>query len=132
MADSEAGAHRALPVKISDSLAVVWKRYAGRRPMDVETAVRGNRICCVLKDSVRGFDEGLTTAESGDDGKPLPARTIAQYRREAVDAVTRTTRRRVMAFVSDHDRNSDVATEVFILDRPPRRQSSIFLDRRPD
>jgi uncharacterized protein YbcI len=127
---SETGERRALPAEISDSLAVVWRRYAGRRPTDVETVVRGNRICCVLKDSVRGFEEGLAAVESGGEGKP--ARTIAQYRREAVDAVTRASRRRVMAFVSDHDPDSDVATEVFILDRPPRRQSSIFLDRRPD
>jgi uncharacterized protein YbcI len=131
MAEPEPGPRPGLPAEISDSLASVWKRYAGRRPSRVETVVSGTRVACVLRDSVRQFDEGLTVDGLDDNDKPLPVRTVAGYEREAIVAVSKVTRQRVVAFVSDHDRGSDVAKEVFILDRPPRRRQSIFLDRRP-
>jgi len=123
-----------LPAEISNSMAMVWKRFAGRRPTDVETVVNGTKVACQLRDSVRGFDEALAAFEAGDlddEGNPLPRRTVAGYRHEAIAAVTKVTRQRVLAFVSDHDAKSDVAKEVFILDGPPRRRSSVFVDRRP-
>jgi uncharacterized protein YbcI len=133
MSDLELPARPAgLPAEISDSLAIVWKRYAGRRPTDVETVVSGSRIACVLRESVRGFDQAM--AEGEDDGgtDPTPARTLAGYKRDAVEAVARVTRRRVMAFVSDHNADTDVAKEVFILEQPPRRRASLFIDHRLD
>jgi hypothetical protein len=42
--------------------------------------------------------------------------TPAAYKRDAVAAVVRLTRQRVVAFVSSHDRDTDVATEVFTLE----------------
>lgn len=126
MADSETPQRAELPARISSSLALVWRRYAGQRPARVETAIEGSRISCVLTDSVQGFDQGMA---ADDAGRTTPAPTLASYRRDAIDAVAKATRQRVMAFVSDHDTASDVATEVFILDGPPRRRS-IFVDLR--
>jgi uncharacterized protein YbcI len=132
--DADTAGRSGLPAEISNSLAMVWKRYAGQRPVDVETVVHGTKIACVLRDSVRGFDEAMAAIAAGeldDEGKALPVRTISGYKREAVEAVAKVTRERVLAFVSDHDTDSDIAREVFILDRPPRRRASIFLERRP-
>ena len=42
--------------------------------------------------------------------------TAAAYKRDAVAAVVRLTRQRVACFVSSHDRDTDVATEVFTLE----------------
>ena len=42
--------------------------------------------------------------------------TPAAYKREAVAAVVGLTRQRVASFVSSHDRDTDVATEVFTLE----------------
>ena len=131
MPDTEVPASSGLPTEISNSLAMVWKRYAGRRPTDIETVVNGTRICCVLKDSVQSFDEGMAAPEVGDDGERLPARKISSYEHDAIEAVTKVVRQRVVAFVSKHDTETDTAREVFILDRPARRRPSIFLDRRP-
>ena len=41
--------------------------------------------------------------------------TAESYRREAVAAVTLLTRQRVLSFTSSHDRETDVATEIFTL-----------------
>jgi hypothetical protein len=129
--DLEPAERPGLPAEISSSLAIVWKRYAGSRPTDVETVVSGTRVACVLKDSVRGFDQGIAPG-AVDDGEPLPVRTLAGYEREAIEAVTKATRQKVVAFVSKHDADTDVAKEVFILERPPRSNRSIFLDHRQD
>lgn len=128
MADQEPAAP-GLPAEISDSLASVWKRYAGRRPTDVETIVHGARVACVLRDAVHQFDEGLAAEVRDHDGE-AKALTIAGYERDAINAVAQATRQRVVAFVSDHDSRTDRAKEVFILDGPPKRRRSIFLDHR--
>jgi uncharacterized protein YbcI len=129
--EAEPAPRPGLPAEISDSLASVWKRYAGRRPVGVETVVNGTRVACVLRDSVRQFEEAMAGDGVDDDGKQTTPRTISGYEREAIEAVAKVTRQRVVAFVSDHDRGTDVAKEVFILDRPARRRPSIFVDRRP-
>jgi uncharacterized protein YbcI len=132
VSEPDPGGRPGLPAEISNSLALVWKRYAGRRPTDVETVVNGTKVACVLRDSVKGFDHALTPGQVDDDGEPLPVRTISGYKQEAIEAVAKATRQRVVAFVSNHDADSDVAKEVFILERPPRRRSSIFLDHRQE
>ncbi|HSJ17582.1 MAG TPA: Na-translocating system protein MpsC family protein [Solirubrobacterales bacterium] len=111
-----------LPAEISRSLASVWNQYAGERPTDAATDIRGNRIECVLSDSVRTLNDRFDAAQADDDpgtdsGRP---RTRAAFRNDAIAAVGRATGRRVVAFVSDHDAERNVATEVFLLDSAPR------------
>jgi hypothetical protein len=53
------------------------------------------------------------THEPGGGVKKL---SLASYKKDAVAAVVRLTRQRVMSFVSSHDRDTDVATEVFTLE----------------
>jgi hypothetical protein len=42
--------------------------------------------------------------------------TLADYKRDAVAAVVGVTQQRVTSFFSSHDRDSDVATEIFTLE----------------
>jgi hypothetical protein len=51
-----------------------------------------------------------------DGGRRL---TPSTFRNDAIAAVTRVTRRHVVAFVSDHNTQTDVATEIFRLEAPP-------------
>ena len=55
--------------------------------------------------------------------------THATYKREAVAAVVRLTRQRVVSFVSSHDRDTDVATEIFTLE-PSFARGSPRVERR--
>jgi uncharacterized protein YbcI len=116
--DGETG----LPAEITRSLTSVWNQYAGQRPGEAATEIRGNRVECVLSDAVRPLDARFAAAEAEDDpstdsGRP---RTRSAFRNDAIAAVGRVTGRRVVAFVSDHNSGSDVATEVFLLDSAPR------------
>ena len=121
-----------LPADISNSLASVWKTYCGERPADVSTTIRDTRVMCVLKDAVKGFDEAIKVAGDEEIDPDTRRLTVATYRRDAIEAITRITHRRVLAFISKHDAKTDVATETFIVESPPRRPRSIFLDRQTD
>jgi hypothetical protein len=108
MTDSRtAGPATVMPGEITKSFASLWERYAGTEPSDVRTDIRGDTLTCVLVDAVGAFESQTTTE---------PA--LAGFKREAVETVVRLTRQRVTAFVSSHDRRTDVATEIFKLEPP--------------
>jgi hypothetical protein len=119
MPDFETARPPGLPAEISSALASVWNQYASERPSGAETVIRGNRVKCVLTDAVQMLNEGLTAAETEqgrDGGRRL---TPSTFRNDAIAAVTRVTRCHVVAFVSDHNTKTDVATEIFRLEAPP-------------
>jgi len=126
MRDPATNGEPGLPAEVSRSLTSVWNQYAGARPGGAATEIRGNRVQCVLSDAVRALDERFAAAEAEADpctenGRP---QTRAAFRNDAIAAVGRVTGRRVVAFVSDHDTERDVATEVFLLDSAPRASRS--------
>ena len=124
MSDSDAQPSE-LAREVSSSLAGVWKDYAGERPAEVETAIKGTRVACVLREAVTGFEGRMAAIEADPPGEATVVLTPTTYRRDAIAAVSRATGRRVMAFVSKHDKGTDTATELFILDRPPKARPPI-------
>jgi uncharacterized protein YbcI len=117
-ADSTTAAHlpNAMPAEVTRALVSLWTQYAGKRPATARTDVRGNVVTCELVDAVGDYDKRMIAAQSGDTVRGVGKLTAAAYKREAVAAVVRLTRQRVASFVSNHDRDTDVATEVFTLE----------------
>jgi uncharacterized protein YbcI len=105
-----------LSADLSESLGALWARYAGKRPTSARTDIRGNVVTCVLVDAVGDFNRSMIAPQAHDTVRGVGKLTPAAYRREAVAAVVRLTRQRVASFVSSHDRDTDVATEVFTLE----------------
>jgi uncharacterized protein YbcI len=105
-----------LSADLSESLASLWTRYAGRRPTSIRTEIRGNVVTCVLIDAVGDFNRSMIAPQAHDTVRGVGKLTPAAYRREAIAAVVRLTRQRVASLVSSHDRDTDVATEVFTLE----------------
>jgi uncharacterized protein YbcI len=101
---------------LSESLASLWTRYAGKRPTSARTEIDGNVVTCVLVDAVADFNRSMIAPQAHDTVRGVGELTPATYKREAVAAVVRLTRQRVASFVSSHDRDTDVATEVFSLE----------------
>jgi hypothetical protein len=120
-----------LPAELTKSLVSLWTQYAGNAPSDARTEIRGNVVTCVLIDAVGDYDRSMIAPQARDPvpgaGKPTPA----AYKREAVAAVVRLTRQRVSSFVSSHDRDKDVATEVFTLERSLSRGAPPPAKMRP-
>jgi hypothetical protein len=110
-----------LAAELTRSLTALWTRYAGKRPTGGRTEIHGNVVTCVLAGAVGDFNRNMIAPRAHDTvggvGKLTPAAyTPAAYKREAVAAVVRLTRQRVASFVSSHDRDTDVATEIFTLE----------------
>jgi hypothetical protein len=121
MPDSESIEPTSLPSEITKSFGSVWRRYSDEEPSDAQTEIDGDVVRCLLKGAVGGFNRAMASARADESQEAERPLTEASYRRDAMAAVARTTRRRVLAFVSDHDAKTDVAREVFILE-PQRRR----------
>jgi hypothetical protein len=67
-------------------------------------------------DAVGDFDANRITSRM-PDAAGADKFTSAAYKRDAQAAVMRLTRRRVTSFISSHDPDTDVATEVFKLEQ---------------
>jgi hypothetical protein len=102
--------------ELTESLTSIWTRYAGKRPSNGRTEVHGNVVTCRLIDAVSDFDKSMNAPQTGDGVGGAEKLTPAGYKRDAVAAIARLTRQRVESFVSSHDRDTDVATEVFTLE----------------
>ena len=101
----------------------MWTRYAGTPPTDVRTEIRGNVVTCVLVDGV-DFNQRMIAPQTRDNARFAGRLTPAAYKWEAVAAVVRVTHQRVASFASSHDRDTDVATEIFTLEPSFRRGST--------
>jgi hypothetical protein len=106
----------ALPAEVTESLVSVWTQYAGKRPTSARTEIRGNVVTCVLDDAVGDYNRSMIAPQTRDSVRGAGKLTPAGYKRDAVAAVVRLTRQRVVAFESSHNRETDVATEVFTLE----------------
>jgi hypothetical protein len=131
VSDEAQTAVQPLNTAISNALGLVWKDYAGQR-FSVKTDVAGTKISCILENSVQSFNDGIAGTIQDPEGPPPATRTLAGYRRAAIEAVAKATHQRVSAFVSKHNAKTDVATEVFILAAPPRGRSIPFAERPQD
>jgi uncharacterized protein YbcI len=116
--------------EITSSFLTLWTRYAGKEPTSARTEIRGNVVTCTLVDSVGDYRRSMARGRA--DASPEEAKLREDsYEREAIATVVRLTRQRVISLVSSHDRDTDVATEVFTLEpslgrghRPLRRRQA--------
>jgi hypothetical protein len=105
-----------LPAQITNAFVSLWAEYAVKPPTDVRTEVHGNLVTCVLVDAVGAFDERIGASQADDSIADAEKLTPADYKSEAVATIVRLTRQRVTSFVSSHDGDTDVATEIFTLE----------------
>ena len=105
-----------LSADVTTSLTSLWTRYAGTSPSDARTEIRGNVVTCVLVDGVDAFNRRMIAPQTRETARAVGKLTPAAYKQEAVAAVVRLTHQRVASFASSHDRDTDVATEIFTLE----------------
>ena len=119
-----------LPAELTRAFVSLWTQYAGRPPSDARTEIRGNVVTCVLVDAVGDYNRSMVARQPRDTIRGAGKLTPADYKRDAIAAVVRATRQRVASFVSSHDRDTDVATEVFALE-PSLKRGAPRLAERP-
>jgi hypothetical protein len=116
--EHEGAAARPLSDQVEASLAAVWARFAGDRPVGSSIELGGNVIRLTVPSGTEQFERGMAR---DDDDADAPPRTAARYEREAAQAVSKVMRRKVDAMISKHDAKTGIATEVFILEQLPRK-----------
>ena len=119
-----------LAAELTRALVSLWNQYAGKPPSDARTEIRGNVVTCVLVDAVGDYNRTMIAPRTRDTVPGAGKLTPASYRRDAIAAVVRLTRQRVASFVSSHDRDTDVATEVFTLEPSFKRGAPPRADRQ--
>jgi hypothetical protein len=110
---------RELSADISEMMAALWTRFSGVAPSSTKTVVRGDTVTITIGGVVGGFEQ-MTGSVPGAGLTTGPG-TAGAYERQASATVSRLAHREVLSITTDHDRDSDVATEVFELGGSPRR-----------
>lgn len=114
---------QSIPDEITGSMAAVWKRYTSKRPESGTTEIKGNVVRCVMPASAQDFADSMKTPPEENNDDRDPASRLLSYRRDAALVVSRTTHCRVLAQMSEHDAETDTATEIFVLDLDARQAS---------
>jgi hypothetical protein len=108
-----------LAQKVEASVAAVWTRFVGARPLDARTEHDGNVFRMTMPNGTEQFAKGIAREDDGvSDATP---RTAARYEFAAARAVSKVTHRKVDAMISKHNTKTGVATEVFILEELPKK-----------
>ena len=55
-----------LSAELTKSLTSLWTRYAGKRPTNPRTEIRGNVVTCVFVDAVGDFDQSMIAPQTRD------------------------------------------------------------------
>jgi hypothetical protein len=103
--------------EIAQSLGTVWSRFSGRRPKSTSVEIQQNSVTCVI-------EEGRPDTEADEDkegGLDDPRLSAADLQQKATATITRITGRRVVAFIPKRDKETEISTQTFLLERPLRR-----------
>jgi uncharacterized protein YbcI len=105
-----------LNAAISNAVVHAFSEYIGRGPTKARTSIRDDVVFCMLENNLTKAEHSLV--EGGREQIVLETRRAHQgtMRGQLVAEVERLTRRRVIAFMSDHHIDPDIATETFVLE----------------
>ena len=108
--------------EIARSLGSVWQRFSGHRPKSTNVEIDHDVVRCVIEEKkpTPPSDEDEEAPEETEASEELRL-SPAGLKHNATAAVTRITGRRVVAFIPKRDAKTEVSTQTFLLDRPPRR-----------
>jgi uncharacterized protein YbcI len=101
--------------EISRAMVALFKEYVGRGPTHARAYVHDDLVVVVLQDTMIQAEK--TLAEEGEEDLVRGVRRVFQgkFRDDANSIIERLTGRKVLAFLSDHAIEEDVAAEVFVL-----------------
>ncbi len=101
--------------QVSDAVGRVVAEYVGRGPTSVRTALMGDLVVCVMRDTFTKAERTLLERGQGAFVKDMRLRFQQTMRADLIAVVTAITGREVEAFLSDHHLDPDIAVETFVL-----------------
>jgi uncharacterized protein YbcI len=103
---------------ISNRVVQVFAEYAGRGPTKARTLVTSGLIAVVLEDTLTRAEHKMIEKDAGHVVYEARKAMQQTMREDLVGAIESLTGRRVIAFLSDHHLDPDVAIENFVLEGP--------------
>jgi uncharacterized protein YbcI len=103
---------------IADAVVRSHRHQVGRGASQAQAFYRHNVVVVVMRDAMTRAEATLVAAGREDAVLDLRRQLQETMRAELVEAVERLTERKVEALMSATNIDPDIATEVFVLDRP--------------
>ena len=100
---------------ISNALVRLLRDYTGRGPTQAYTTISDSHVVVVLRDALLKAERSLVKDGHADAVIDMRRRFQRTMKAALVDAIEENTGREVLAFLSDHHIDPDIAVEVFIL-----------------
>lgn len=115
---SEAPAGGELNAALARQIVQVHRRYIGRGPSRARAFYRDNVVVLILSDVMTRAEHTLAASGRRDAVLAGRANLLAAMRRTLEETVERLTGCRVDGVLSDMSPETDIASLVFVLDRP--------------
>ncbi len=126
MASQEAPVSRGEAAQaISNALVRLLRDYTGRGPTQAYTTITETHVIVVLRDALLKAERSLVQDGHADAVIDMRRRFQRTMKTALVEAIEVNTGREVLAFLSDHHIDPDIAVEVFIL--KPRGSDGVSL-----
>ncbi len=100
---------------ISNALVRLLRDYTGRGPTQAYTTITDTHVIVVLRDALLKSERSLVKDGHADAVLDMRRRVQGTMKRDLIAAIEQNTGREVLAFLSDHHIDPDIAVEVFIL-----------------
>ena len=100
---------------ISNALVRLLRDYTGRGPTQAYTTITDSHVIVVLRDALLKAERSLVKDGHSDAVIDMRRRFQRTMKHALVAAVEEHTGREVLAFLSDHHIDPDIAVEIFIL-----------------
>jgi uncharacterized protein YbcI len=108
-----------LNAAVSNAVVRIHSRYVGRGATRAHSFHRGAVIVTVLEDVMTTAERSLVADGRSDVVRRMRDELHATLRPDLVAEVEQLSGRRVLACLSDHEADADVAAAVFVLESPP-------------
>ncbi len=100
---------------ISNALVRLLRDYTGRGPTQAYTTITDSHVIVVLRDALLKAERSLVKDGHADAVIDMRRRFQRTMKGDLVAAIEANTGREVLAFLSDHHIDPDIAVEIFIL-----------------
>jgi uncharacterized protein YbcI len=101
---------------VARAMVALFKEYVGRGPTHARAYVLDDVIVVMLQDTMIKAEK--TLADEGEEDLVRGVRRVFQgkFGDEANEIIERLSGRKVLAFLSDHNVDEDIAIEAFVLE----------------
>lgn len=102
--------------EISNGVVQVMREYLGRGPTRARTTIARNLVVVVLEDTLLKAEKSLVSGGQGEAVTENRRSYQETMREDFVAVVEEVLGRKVIAFLSDHHIEPDIAVEMFVVD----------------